>query len=704
MIMLRADAVAVYVAVLLQKLARTSRLAQSSRRWEAAVLRFRAWTKRSVLYDSKRLSMAARRWPPDMDQCSIQASAIAERHVYIATSRCSENTWAGAATVSRSMCTISPYGLSRRQETGWDFFGHRSWQDCTVASQRDGATQTLILVHRRELVEQAARHCANRYPSLTVDIEMGNLYATGVADITIASVQSINSRARIEKFDPLRYKLILVDEAHHIVAAGYLSVLEHFGLQEESISPEAPALVGVSATLSRFDGLALGKAIKDIVFHMDYVDMIGEKFLSDVIFTTVRSHADLSQIKSKGDGDFQSSALSAAVNTPENNVVTVRAWLDRTASGTLRHSTIVFCVDLAHVEALTTTFRQHGIDARFVTGDTPKKVRSDRLDAFRNREYPVLLNCGVFTEGTDIPNIDCVLLARPTRSRNLLVQMIGRGMRLYPGKKDCHVIDMVSSLESGIVTTPTLFGLDPSELVNDADHETLEALRKRKEEAKRREAQAKVQDAEKLPKRDAVATTQQLNRVITFTSFDSVADLIDDTTGERFVRRLSHNAWVHVGDDRYNPRQWRTRRIPDHRAPAAPQKFKAKSPYWRTQTIATCADFESAVHAADTFAGKRFTHALIALSTQSASWRKGPASQAQVDFLNRFRDEDEKLVVGEVTKGKASDMITKVKFGAKGWWEKMKKEDKQEAKVKAKEDAFSGMRDRERVRVGPVAA
>ena len=186
----------------------------------------------------------------------------------------------------------------------------------------------------------------------------------------------------------------------------------------------------------------------------DYVDMIGEQWLSNVIFTTVQSKANVSGVKKGSTGDFQLGDLSRAVNTLETNETTVRAWVARAAG---RKSTLVFCVDLAHVSDLTATFRSHGIEANFVTGDTSKRVRSERLDAFRNRQYSVLLNCGVFTEGTDIPNIDCVVLARPTKSRNLLIQMIGRGMRLYPGKENCHIIDMVSSLGVGIVTTPTLY-------------------------------------------------------------------------------------------------------------------------------------------------------------------------------------------------------------------------------------------------------
>lgn len=198
----------------------------------------------------------------------------------------------------------------------------------------------------------------------------------------------------------------------------------------------------------------LGSVLKLSNILRDYIDMIGEKWLSNVIFTTVQSRADISGVKKGPTGDFQARDLSRAVNTPETNEITVRAWMSRAAD---RRSTLVFCVDLAHVSDLTATFRRRGIPAMLVTGDTPKRVRSERLDAFKNRQCPVLLNCGVFTEGTDIPNIDCIVLARPTKSRNLLVQMIGRGMRLYPGKENCHIIDMVASLEAGIVTTPTLY-------------------------------------------------------------------------------------------------------------------------------------------------------------------------------------------------------------------------------------------------------
>lgn len=118
---------------------------------------------------------------------------------------------------------------------------------------------------------------------------MGSIHASGAADITVASVQSIMSGDRLLKFDPKRFKLLLVDEAHHIVATRYLDVLKHFGLDEEAQrgDSESPtALVGVSATFSRHDGLRLGAAIDHIVYHKYAL----KRFCADVVHVTDCSH------------------------------------------------------------------------------------------------------------------------------------------------------------------------------------------------------------------------------------------------------------------------------------------------------------------------------------------------------------------------------------------------------------------------------
>ena len=561
----------------------------------------------------------------------------------------------------------------------------------------DQAKQTLILAHRRELVEQAARHCERAYPGKSIDIEMGDVKASGAADITVASIRSLASWDRLRKYDPKRFKLVLVDEAHHIVAPGYLEVLEYFGLypaKEECHAKETgPALVGVSATFSRFDGQRLGAAIDHIVYHKDYVDMIGDKWLADVMFTTVKSKANLSGVKMSKDGDFQTGQLSRAVNNDKTNEITVNSWVSEASD---RKSTLVFCVDIAHVLTLTATFRKHGIDARYITGSTKKKLRGDRLDAFKRGEFPVLLNCAVFTEGTDMPNVDCVLLARPTKSRNLLVQMIGRGMRLHPGKANCHVIDMVASLETGIVTVPTLFGLDPSEIITSSSTSDLKA---------RQTSQIAAPSA---PSSDLFSASP--NTSLTFTHYTSIHDLISDTSAERHIRSLSPNAWVQIDTSKYilttrsgiltllhtpTTTQPPYSIIWKHPLPSTAQ---SKALFSRPRTIATSTTLASALNAADTFAATKFERLFI---LTSSSWRKQPASEAQLEFLNKLRDvrEETSLTPADLKKGQAVDMITKIKFGARGRWDRMERERRGVERV---EKRVEGLRRREEVRVGPL--
>ncbi|KAL6719900.1 putative ATP-dependent helicase IRC3 [Lecanora helva] len=620
-----------------------------------------------------------------------------------------------------------------------------------IKPQCPRATQTLILAHRRELVEQAAIHCENAYPSKLIEIEMGHTKASGTADITVASVASLTSSDRIEKFDPTRFKLVLVDEAHHIAASSYLQILRYFGLLRDTASPAivaepesgaltnlpsaasfSPILVGVSATFSRFDGVRLSDAIDHIVYHKDYVDMIEDKWLSDVIFTTVQSKADISGVKHSRYQDFQIGELSRAVNNPTSNEITVQAWKSKAAE---RKSTLVFCVDLAHVTDLTAAFRSHGIDARFVTGNTLKRVRSERLESFKNGDFPVLLNCGVFIEGTDIPNIDCVVLARPTKSRNLLVQMIGRGMRLYPDKENCHVIDMVASLEVGVVTVPTLFGLDPAALIQEANVNDLSEQRKqeeldakREEEMTRRPAhiqEANVNDLSEQRKREEVnakreevmtrkpadvLSPSEAFRVIKFTDYDSVHDLIGDTAGEKHIRSFSKLAWVRVRQDRYALSSHGGDYITIEafesngaysvvymqrivRAEASSDS-QAKSPYMRPREIAYTTTLQDAVHAADTFASKKFPWHYV---HHGQAWRKAPATEGQLALINKLRPMQDQLTADMISKGKATDMISKIKFGAKGWFREIEADRKRQAKEADR------LHNQEQVTVGALA-
>lgn len=515
---------------------------------------------------------------------------------------------------------------------------------------------------------------------------MGNSHATGTAEITIASIRSLLSKGRMEKFDPQKFKLVLVDEAHHIVAPTYRQVLSYFGLNETSLN--SPALVGVSATFSRFDGLKLGEAIDHIVYHKDYIDMIGEKWLADALFTTVKSHVDLSKVGDAPNGDFQTRQLSAAVNTDTANDIIASTWLSRARE---RKSTLIFCVDIEHVKCLTAKFREHGVDARYITSQSPKDVRTQELDSFRNYEYPVLLNCGLFTEGTDIPNIDCVLLARPTRSKNLLVQMIGRGLRLHPGKLNCHIIDMVASLSSGLMTAPTLFGLHPDEGLEETSVKEI----------------GKIQNSDAMsPPKGKPRSVPKDDVVVNFTDYDSVYDLVQDTSGEEHIRSISDNAWVQVSPGRYvltsplgriNITKDEFGLYSVHYLAALPPGFNSKSPFGRPKEVASLVELAQAVHAADTLAGRVFGITYIATWQP---WRKKRASPGQLGFLRKQLSED---LPDRTTKGEAADMITKIKHGAKGQVKHILAAKRRGLREKTRQAKLDELMGREDVKVGPLS-
>ena len=282
--------------------------------------------------------------------------------------------------------------------------------------------------------------------------------------------------------------------------------------------------------------------------------------------------------------------------------------------------------------------------------------------------------------------------------------MVGRGLRNSPGKGDCHVIDMVASLEKGIVTTPTLFGLDPHELVKDVDQEAMKDLKTRKEQERDREKSANDPTAALDPR----ATKYQGN--ITFTHYDDVNSLIESTSGEQHIRGLSNFAWIQAQHDRYilssssgsylainvQDRDFQvtyTQRIP--KSPDA-KPGKQKAPYMRPYVIATTSTFEDAVHAADTYAKKRF---VVPMILTNAPWRRNRATPEQVAFLNKFREDGKKLEVGSITKGRAADWITKIKHGARGRFKKMRSETDRALKERQKQEELQR---RTQVKVGPV--
>ncbi|KLO17062.1 P-loop containing nucleoside triphosphate hydrolase protein [Schizopora paradoxa] len=549
------------------------------------------------------------------------------------------------------------------------------------------ATRALIIVNSIELATQASNQLKRLFPDLTVEIEQGaRCKASGTADVTVATYQTLLRGNRLSKFDPEKLKVVIIDEAHHAAAPSYRRILAHFDGNIRSpdvdfIPPQHAhviPIVGFSATFSRHDGLALGSVFQRIVYHRDFLDMIKEQWLCNVKFTSVKAQLNLSNVTiNTRSGEFNPTSLAHVVNTEVVNRLVVQAWLDRASS---RRSCLVFCVNLAHLRDLTATFRNAGIDARYVYAATPAAERKSLIDSFRNGEFPVLLNVGILTEGTDIPNIDCVLVAKPTRSRNLFAQMIGRGMRLSPqtGKTDCHIIDFVDSTSRipGIVSIPTLFGLDPDEAIADVSPEELE------------------QRAEAAEKADGTSQAQQFGddipdpKSVTYIDYENPFALVKDTSGAPHITKLSTYSWVGCGNDKYvleclGKGHIRIEKEEDesgnssyiaHFTQAITEQnigmIGRKASFYRSRRILVAENLTDAVRGCDTYAKSKVCRGPIFMGLfRSAKWRKQPASDNQKSFLEK-KFKSRALSTGEIfnmdnlSKGQAADMITRLKHGA----------------------------------------
>eukprot|EP00041_Stephanoeca_diplocostata_P015140 m.287001 g.287001 ORF g.287001 m.287001 type:complete len:689 (-) comp19942_c0_seq1:328-2394(-) len=333
-----------------------------------------------------------------------------------------------------------------------------------IPKPREGAHQTLVLAHRTELLHQAAQKISSANPDLHVSIEQGKDFATEDADVIVASVPTLGRKGsqRLLRFNPAKFKCIIVDEAHHITASTYLRILDYFGVRSHQQDQSGIFLWGCTATLRRHDGISLGAVFDTIGYKRTLLEMWEEGWLCQATPNKIDTNVSLSNVKtSSSTRDFSSVGLSAAVNTAARNQIIVESW--RTYAQTSnRSSTLVFCVDVAHVKAVQAAFVASGVQAFFVDGETPAEERAQILDSFRAGKIPVLINCGVFTEGTDIPCVDCIIMARPTKSSVLFQQMLGRGLRMFPGKRDCLVLDLTDNFgRNTVITLPSLLGLIP---------------------------------------------------------------------------------------------------------------------------------------------------------------------------------------------------------------------------------------------------
>lgn len=312
----------------------------------------------------------------------------------------------------------------------------------------------LIVAHRRELVEQ-----------IKATIKRMKMDSR---NITVESIQTISRRIDALDFIP---SLVVIDEAHHALAKTYKMMWDAW--------PDARFL-GLTATPCRLNGKGFTDLFDVLVQSWDIPTFIKEKWLSTYDFVSIKSDGVtqrlLDSLQKRGaDGDYQNKEMDMLLNKKPS---IERLYRSLEEYGKDRKG-IVYAINISHAQKITKLYQENGVKAIAIDSKTPATERQADIEAFKKGDIQVLVNVDIFSEGFDCPDVEFVQLARPTLSLAKYLQMVGRGLRVAKGKKNCVIIDNVGLYR--------VFGL-PSQVWNwNAMFEGKLKVGKKKETAKERE-------------------------------------------------------------------------------------------------------------------------------------------------------------------------------------------------------------------------
>jgi len=296
-------------------------------------------------------------------------------------------------------------------------------------------SRVLVLAHTDELVTQAAKKIHDVAPHLRVGIVKASRNEI-TADVIVASVQTLRNAQRRERIKGVG--LVIVDECHHSTASTYRAIMEHFGLFDEEPTTRA---AGFTATFARGDKQKLSEVWEEVAYRKDIIFMIREGYLLNVRGKRIEvPDLDLSKVR-KTRGDFSEGDLGEAIEHSMAPEVVAKAYVEHSSD----RSGVVFTPTVATAYLMADNLNSLGIRTEVVHGGLATSDRRDIIARLASGETQVVSNCAVLTEGFDEPRVSTVVVARPTRSAPLYQQMVGRGLRLYPGQSEALLLDVVGA-------------------------------------------------------------------------------------------------------------------------------------------------------------------------------------------------------------------------------------------------------------------
>lgn len=314
--------------------------------------------------------------------------------------------------------------------------------------------RTLIIAHREELIEQAVAKL-RAATGIEADVEMADRWAGKTAKVVVASIQTLQRRA--SRFLAAHFDLVVCDEAHHSIARSWRAVLSQFDGHAR--------VLGVTATPDRGDQRSLGEYYTHLAHEVRLVDLIRQGFLAPITIKSIPIKVDLNAVRSTA-GDFRADDVGHAI---EPYLGPIAQAIREHAAG---RRVLAFLPLIATSQKFVEHCRAVGLSALHVDGYAPD--RKTILERFESCEADVLSNAMLLTEGYDDPGIDCVVCLRATKSRALYSQMVGRGTRIWPLKRDLLLLDPLWMHERHSISRPAhLVAAEPDEAdaMNDEQQE-----------------------------------------------------------------------------------------------------------------------------------------------------------------------------------------------------------------------------------------
>lgn len=397
---------------------------------------------------------------------------------------------------------------------------------CMASIAKYTSGRVLIVVDQKELRQQTIdklRLVCGKDESIGSVQGVLNEINKRIIIATRQSLTHINSNRINQLKQHGKFDVIMIDECHR--ACGQVKTIidnlaDNCKVIGFTATPYNPELKNI------FDGF---------VYKKEIMELIDEEYLCSPRCFRIDSDTDLTGVKTVG-GEFIQSELSNRVNNVARNNMIVKAYIDKAID---RKRTIVFATSIDHATSLAKCFNDNGIDARSIDSTLDSNEREGTLDDFKKGKFKVLVNVAILTTGFDMPELDCIIMARPTKSKILYVQCLGRGLRIFEGKRDCLVLDIVDNASKhSLINMKSIFDTNDGEDVIEAN------IRKKNEEDRLLEIEEELKRIEEENERLRLEEIEMFNSNIFNIRNYSMLDWYFTYINDNKVAILSVNSTV----------------------------------------------------------------------------------------------------------------------------------------------------------------